>query len=103
MNVLVWSSLGQVTIRIRATILENFEKIYRSTVFKITAILICLEHNTRVVTTARCPQLIGTLAVDISSTSYTMSAPIGRRAKILSSVEPINKRDIVEVQVVILV
>jgi len=65
--------------------------------------LIGLEHCTWVVTTARGLQHIGALSVDINSTSYTTGAPIRRGAKIHSNIKPINKRDVEEVQVVILV
>jgi hypothetical protein len=65
--------------------------------------LVGSEDGTRIVATTRCLQLIGALSVDISSTSYTTGAPIRRGAKIHSNIKPINKRDVEEVQVVILV
>jgi hypothetical protein len=93
----------RVTISIGATSLKKFGIVGRFTASRIAAILIGFEHRTWVVTTARGLQLIGTLSIDISSTSYTAGAAIRRGAKIHSNIEPINKRDVEEVQIVKLV
>jgi hypothetical protein len=75
----------RVTISIGAAILKKFGIVCRSTASRIATIL------------------IGTLSIDISSTSYTTGAAIRRGSKIHSNIKPIDKRDVEEVQVVKLV
>jgi hypothetical protein len=82
---------------------EKSRKICRFTVSRIATILVSFKNSTRIVTTARNLQLIGALPVDISGTSSTTGAPIRHGVKFHSNIKPINKRDVEEVQVVILV
>jgi len=92
-----------ITISIAAAIFEESGKACRATTSRTAAILVGLVHGAGVVTASGGPQLSGALSVDIRSTSYTTSASIRRGAKLHRNIIPFNKRDIVEVHVVVLV
>lgn len=81
----------RVTISIRTPLLEKLREFGGPTASRpiSTAILIGLEHSTRVVTASRRPKFGRTLAIDVSGAPYP-PAPSRSGTKIHWDVETVN-------------
>lgn len=95
----------RVTVCIRAPLLEE-PRVIRWPAAAIrggAAVAVAPEHGARVVAASRSPQLVRALPVDVSRAPDAPAAPVRSRTEINRNIEPVDERDVEEVQVVELV
>ena len=91
--------IKRIAVKIRTPILEVSREACGPTTASGAAILGGLEDSTRVVAPAGSPQHLGTLPTEVRRAPRPADAPVRCRHELHRHIEPVDERDVKEVQV----